>query len=180
MALTESQRECVRCRANFRCEYCGVSEDEAGGELTVDHFVPLSKGGTNDLENLVYSCSRCNLYKGDYTPADSNAPHLWNPRAEPAEHHFREGQDGHLYPLTPTGEFTIKRLQLNRPALVRRRLRKQQQQAAEALLMRKYLLLMQSYHRLTEVYEILIQEQNSLLVKQLELLKQLREWLDES
>lgn len=30
---------------------------------TIDHVIPLSKGGTNDEENLVTCCSRCNSKK---------------------------------------------------------------------------------------------------------------------
>lgn len=30
----------------------------------MDHVVPVAKGGTNDLANLVTSCRRCNLGKG--------------------------------------------------------------------------------------------------------------------
>jgi hypothetical protein len=33
--------------------------------MTVDHIRPKSKGGTNDWENLVTACERCNNMKGD-------------------------------------------------------------------------------------------------------------------
>jgi 5-methylcytosine-specific restriction endonuclease McrA len=55
----------VRCRGAFACEYCRVREDEAGGLLTVDHHRPSAHGGSDDLENLVYACFRCNTYKAD-------------------------------------------------------------------------------------------------------------------
>jgi len=32
--------------------------------FSVDHFIPLSAGGTNDYNNLVVCCTRCNLVKG--------------------------------------------------------------------------------------------------------------------
>ena len=35
----------VRHRAEFKCEFCGISEADSGGELTIDHFHPKSKGG---------------------------------------------------------------------------------------------------------------------------------------
>lgn len=41
-----------------RCVYCGRVAD------TMDHVVPVSKGGTNDAENLVPACSSCNSSKG--------------------------------------------------------------------------------------------------------------------
>ena len=62
MSISTEIREFVRQRANFACEFCGVSEIDAGGQLTIDHFQPGSKGGGDEIENLIYSCSRCNLY----------------------------------------------------------------------------------------------------------------------
>ena len=39
------------------CAYCGEKGD------TVDHIIPKSKGGSDDPENLVCSCTMCNLQK---------------------------------------------------------------------------------------------------------------------
>lgn len=66
MSLSDATKQIVHQRANFACEYCGVSESDAGGELSVDHYRPQSKSGGGELENLVYACVRCNLYKSDY------------------------------------------------------------------------------------------------------------------
>jgi len=38
---------------------CGADEN-----LTVDHLIPISKGGTDDLDNLLTMCGRCNFSKG--------------------------------------------------------------------------------------------------------------------
>jgi hypothetical protein len=121
MAISPEIRELVRRRAHHACEYCGVSEIEAGGELTIDHFQPLSKGGTDDLSNLIYCCHRCNLYKSDYWPKTSNGLPLWNPRQEPPDIHFLTLDDGKYVSLTSIGEFTLSRLNLNREALVEHR-----------------------------------------------------------
>ena len=43
------------------CPYCN-QHIEAGH---IDHIVPVSGGGTNDRENLVYSCAPCNMSKND-------------------------------------------------------------------------------------------------------------------
>lgn len=47
-------------RDDFRCRHCGVRRF-----LTVDHIVPLDKGGTNDRENLQTLCRSCNSSKGN-------------------------------------------------------------------------------------------------------------------
>ncbi len=63
-------------RTHGRCIYCGevlkFSGNYKRGEplLTIDHVVPRSKGGSNDIENLVPSCNRCNSNKSDLNSED--------------------------------------------------------------------------------------------------------------
>ena len=109
MTIKAAVREQVRQRANFACEFCGISETDTGGQLTIDHFQPKKKGGGDSLDNLLYCCIRCNQYKLDYWPAHPDDPSLWNPRREPPSQHFLELDDGTLYPLTETGAFTLRR-----------------------------------------------------------------------
>ena len=49
-------------RDSFTCQYCGRTVPDV--ILHVDHIKPVSKGGTNDIMNLVTSCQDCNLGKG--------------------------------------------------------------------------------------------------------------------
>ena len=42
------------------CVYCGSKEN-----LTLEHFVPIGKGGTNDIKNLFICCYSCNASKQD-------------------------------------------------------------------------------------------------------------------
>jgi hypothetical protein len=170
MSLSNSIREQVRRRAQCACEFCGVSEINSGNPLTIDHFCPRSKGGSDDLENLIYACPACNQYKQDYWPRTGTASTLWNPRQEPASQHFLEQADGQLTPLTATGEFTINRLRLNRSQLVAARQQRNQQQQAERLL--------QSYQELTTLLTQsnrqitnLAQAQQTLLEEQRQLLR---------
>ena len=116
MTLPDVLREQVRRRAGYACEYCGVTETDVGGQLTVDHFQPKAHGGADDLLSLLYCCHRCNLYKADNWPAQPGNLALWNPRREPAETHILVLTDGTLHPLTATGAFTLQRLRLNRLA----------------------------------------------------------------
>lgn len=88
MTVSPQALEQVRRRAQFACEYCGVNEADAGGELTVDHFQPRTRGGSDELSNLLYCCYRCNLYKADHWPAEPGDVPLWNPHQEPAGSHF--------------------------------------------------------------------------------------------
>lgn len=118
MSVSEETKQLVRRRARFACEYCGVSETSAGGELTVDHFRPQSKGGSDEPDNLVYACVRCNLYKSDFWTENPEASQLWNPRIEPFRNHFWQTEDGFLFALTENGEMTLNILKLNRPQLV--------------------------------------------------------------
>jgi hypothetical protein len=53
MTVSNEMREQVRQRANFACEFCGVTETDTGGELTIDHFQPVRKGGDDSFENLL-------------------------------------------------------------------------------------------------------------------------------
>jgi predicted restriction endonuclease len=51
-------------RDNFRCQYCGRSSDDV--QLEVDHIIPVSKGGSNDVDNLITSCRECNRGKSNH------------------------------------------------------------------------------------------------------------------
>jgi 5-methylcytosine-specific restriction endonuclease McrA len=46
------------------CTYCGAPPTSEN-PLTIDHVIPLSRGGSNQRENKVVACARCNKAKGD-------------------------------------------------------------------------------------------------------------------
>lgn len=50
---------------NGKCAYCGK---ECLGRYHIDHKIPVSRGGGNEIENLALSCPHCNLVK--YTKTD--------------------------------------------------------------------------------------------------------------
>jgi len=56
-------RRAVFARDDWTCQYCG-----ARSNLTVDHVIPRSKGGSSNWENIVASCAPCNLRKGNALP----------------------------------------------------------------------------------------------------------------
>jgi hypothetical protein len=47
---------------DYKCIYC--QDDLMPNEWHLDHFIPLSRNGTNDVSNLVASCAICNTMKG--------------------------------------------------------------------------------------------------------------------
>ena len=58
---SSSIREWIHERENpNQCIYCGARE-----KLTVEHMIPLSRGGPDHPDNAVWVCSHCNSSKGD-------------------------------------------------------------------------------------------------------------------
>lgn len=126
--MAHPKLQTVRARYTLCCGYCGVSEADVGGELTVDHFRPVSAGGDDSDENLVYACMRCNQYKGALLPeatALAQEQRLLHPLRDDLLAHLREDEStGRLEGLTATGRFHIAVLRLNRPALIVHRQRR--------------------------------------------------------
>lgn len=63
-APSRDELDALYCAQGARCGYCG---DHLGGYWHVDHKQPVSKGGTNALENLHFTCPTCNMRKGNMT-----------------------------------------------------------------------------------------------------------------
>jgi hypothetical protein len=56
-------------RDKFTCQYCGESAPKV--ILHIDHIYPLSKGGENDIMNLITSCQSCNAGKSNKILSDN-------------------------------------------------------------------------------------------------------------
>ncbi len=54
-------RKYVFERDSYCCQSCRKTNQET--ELTIDHIIPLARGGSNDLSNLQTLCRSCNLKK---------------------------------------------------------------------------------------------------------------------
>lgn len=50
--------------------FCYWCDRELDSGYHVDHVIPLSRGGTNFIENIVISCPTCNLSKGSKLPSE--------------------------------------------------------------------------------------------------------------
>ena len=57
-----------RAIAAGKCHYCGKAFKPA--QLTLDHVVPLARGGSSTKDNCVPACKSCNTEKGLATPLD--------------------------------------------------------------------------------------------------------------
>ena len=55
-------KKSILIRDQYTCQYCGSTRIN---KLTIDHIIPISKGGQNTWENLVACCHHCNNKKGD-------------------------------------------------------------------------------------------------------------------
>lgn len=63
-SIAKAIRQDVYEKYNGRCAYCGKLIEYA--EMQVDHLIPLggyTQNGTDDFENLMPACRRCNHYK---------------------------------------------------------------------------------------------------------------------
>ena len=98
-------RRAVFARDSWTCQYCGSRSN-----LTVDHVIPRSKGGTSSWENIVASCAPCNRRKGDRLPRQ--AGHAPPPRTA---HAARGDLHPRRQPDDPRGLAPVPPAQPKRP-----------------------------------------------------------------
>ncbi len=63
-AFTPEEWEARKIQFGNRCAYCG----QKAKRLTPDHYIPLSRGGTNSIDNIIPSCEHCNRRKWNIDP----------------------------------------------------------------------------------------------------------------
>jgi 5-methylcytosine-specific restriction endonuclease McrA len=56
-------------RDRYTCQYCGLQPGPE--ELTVDHVMPKSRGGSSTWDNCVLACVTCNTRKANRTPSEA-------------------------------------------------------------------------------------------------------------
>jgi 5-methylcytosine-specific restriction endonuclease McrA len=116
-------QEKVRRRANFLCEYCHTDERWQLVQFTIDHIIPISEGGTGELENLALACFHCNRKKSDKQSVSDSQTNsiipLFNPQKMLWNEHFIWSEDGlRIISLTEIGRVTIELLKLNRERIL--------------------------------------------------------------
>jgi len=119
-SISEKLKRQVVERANNRCEYCLSSQELVYAVVTfqIDHVIPRSKAGTNELSNLCLSCWRCNNYKRDkidaIDPVTRRRVRLFHPRRQRWTDNFRWSEDStRIIGLTPRGRATVEALRFN-------------------------------------------------------------------
>ena len=68
---TKTKRELFRISEN-NCWYCGDNEPS-----TIDHVIALDNGGSDDIENLVLCCKKCNSRKKALTIEEFRYKNSW-------------------------------------------------------------------------------------------------------
>lgn len=61
------------------CGYCGLRFDER--DLTIEHILPVSRGGRHEWSNVVTACRPCNTRKASRTPEEAGMPLVYVPYA---------------------------------------------------------------------------------------------------
>ncbi len=74
-------KENIFFRDNYCCVYCGKRYQK--DQLTLDHVIPLSKGGKKTWNNIVTACNHCNNKKGDQLIDQMGIKLLKKPDAPP-------------------------------------------------------------------------------------------------
>lgn len=106
----------VARRADHRCEYCLIREEDTGFPQQIDHIVSRKHGGSSSADNLALACIVCNRHKGsDVASIDARTGEvvrLFHPRRDRWLDHFRiRGEQ--IEPLTEVGRVTVELLRLN-------------------------------------------------------------------
>jgi hypothetical protein len=109
-------------RAAHRCEYCRAPEAVFNFPFEVEHILPSSREGANDVANLALACRSCNLFKADCVeaidPLDGKTVLLFHPRRDEWHDHFRALNTGMIEGITPTGRATVAQLRMNTEAQI--------------------------------------------------------------
>jgi hypothetical protein len=121
--IPKEKRLLVKNRANNYCEYCFSKEEFSPSSFAIEHIIPIAKNGTDDSDNLAYSCQGCNNFKYiNTTSIDSltgEVVPLFNPRSDKWIEHFKWSKDTlTLIGLSPRARATIDLLKLNRQSVV--------------------------------------------------------------
>ena len=106
-------RRFVFDRAENRCEYCRLSQDDHFFRFEIDHIIAEKHGGSTQSDNLCLACADCNAFKGsdiaslDWTEG-GEVISLFHPRRDEWSTHFNiDLATGRIDGLTAKGRVTV-------------------------------------------------------------------------
>lgn len=116
--IPERLRHLVYERADGRCEYCLIHDEDVYMPHEIDHVYAEKHGGETVESNLCLACFDCNRHKGSdiasIDPDTGEVVPLFHPCRDRWEDHFRlEGT--RIETLTAQGRVTVRLLQMNSP-----------------------------------------------------------------
>src|SRR5690242_7732943 len=106
VSIPAALRALVRTRADGRCEYCLLHEEDGLFPHEPDHIIASKHRGPTHENNLAWTCFSCNKFKGsDIASVDVETGkiiRLFHPRRDKWERHFRL-VGSIIVPRTPVG-----------------------------------------------------------------------------
>lgn len=120
--IDAATRALVVARAGNRCEYCALPQSGYAASFNIDHIIASQHRHDDDVENLAWTCPKCNRKKGPnlagLDPAMGDIVPLFHPRKDRWADHFR--WSGPLITgLTACGRATVALLDLNNEERIR-------------------------------------------------------------
>ena len=76
-ATIKFNRKNIFARDNNKCQYCGKKVPTS--ELSLDHVIPGTQGGTSNWKNIVCACTNCNKHKGGRRPEEAGMKLICKP-----------------------------------------------------------------------------------------------------
>jgi hypothetical protein len=111
--IPAKMRRSVRLRAENRCEYCGIHEDDTEFGCEVDHIISEKHLGKTVLDNLALACFFCNRNKGSdlgsiRSTDDPVFIRFFNPRTDVWTDHFEDDSNRRILPKSDIGQVTAR------------------------------------------------------------------------
>jgi HNH endonuclease len=121
--ISQKIKKFVFERAGFICEYCLALLAYSPQPFEAEHIIPVSKNGSDELDNLACACGGCNGIKYNKThapdPFDGKIVSLFHPRQMSWYEHFIWSPDFlQIIGITDIGRATVEALDLNRIGLM--------------------------------------------------------------
>lgn len=114
--IPETDRQTIKVRASFSCEYCLIHEEDSFFSFEIDHIISIKHGGKTEVDNLAYACLYCNRNKGSDIGSvllpEMEFVRLFHPRLDRWNHHF-EIDGPQIVAKTSIAKATEKILELN-------------------------------------------------------------------